>query len=167
MPIAGIVKMTRKCSNRTCTRKRVEGRSKCFQCLLSAARYIANRRAGIRIERVDETSSEYRDHRSRLRKQWCAEHPERFRELRNRSNKAFRDKYPERYSAQQAVKWAVKTGKLFRPERCQLCWKQCKPHGHHPDYSKRLDVVWLCVICHSASEGKLKNISLCNDLKPR
>ena len=38
--------------------------------------------------------------------------------------------------------------KLLRPDKCEQCGKECKPHGHHPDYSKPKEVVWLCVSCH-------------------
>jgi hypothetical protein len=36
-----------------------------------------------------------------------------------------------------------------RPDRCSKCKVKCKPHGHHPDYSKPLEVVWLCPGCHN------------------
>src|SRR5260370_38957482 len=44
--------------------------------------------------------------------------------------------------AQSAVARAVKSGKLIqRP--CEKCGNP-KSEGHHPDYEKPLEVVWLC-----------------------
>jgi len=48
--------------------------------------------------------------------------------------------------AQSRVRWAVRTGKLVRGP-CVQCGEP-KTHGHHSDYSKPLDVVWLCAPCH-------------------
>ena len=43
---------------------------------------------------------------------------------------------------------ALRDGKMTRPSHCQGCGDKCNPHGHHEDYSKPLDVVWLCPSCH-------------------
>jgi len=43
---------------------------------------------------------------------------------------------------------AVKRGKLIRPNKCDGCQNTCKPDGHHPDYSRPLEVEWLCKPCH-------------------
>ena len=43
---------------------------------------------------------------------------------------------------------AVKKGTLIRPDKCEECGKSCIPHGHHDDYTKLLDVRWLCIQCH-------------------
>lgn len=58
----------------------------------------------------------------------------------------------EAYKSQShdAVKLAIRKGILVRPTECEHCGRECKPHGHHSDYSKRLEVVWLCSICHNA-----------------
>lgn len=42
---------------------------------------------------------------------------------------------------------AVKSGKIKR-EKCKFC-KNEKTHGHHYDYSKPMDVIWLCRSCHA------------------
>jgi hypothetical protein len=59
-------------------------------------------------------------------------------------------KYPERRSANLAVMNAIHSGKLKRPTVCSVCDKACAPHGHHPDYSKPLEVIWMCQKCHVA-----------------
>jgi hypothetical protein len=50
--------------------------------------------------------------------------------------------------ARTAVGKAVKDGRLVRPQSCSNCDRPCKPQGHHRDYTKQLEVVWLCVRCH-------------------
>ena len=50
--------------------------------------------------------------------------------------------------AQNAVQNAVKYGKLIRLP-CSVCGDQ-KSEGHHEDYSKPLEVVWLCRTHHAA-----------------
>ncbi len=45
---------------------------------------------------------------------------------------------------------AVKSGTVTRATSCEDCGKIPKRalHGHHEDYDKPLDVVWLCAQCH-------------------
>jgi hypothetical protein len=44
---------------------------------------------------------------------------------------------------------AVKAGTLQKPDACQVCGATGRRiHGHHQDYSKPLDVVWVCPPCH-------------------
>ena len=44
---------------------------------------------------------------------------------------------------------ALKSGFIVKPSNCSNCKIECNPHGHHDDYSKALDVRWLCVTCHT------------------
>lgn len=55
---------------------------------------------------------------------------------------------PEKIKAQRKVRKAVLSGKLIRSQICQICNKQTKTHGHHEDYNKPLDVIWMCSNCH-------------------
>ena len=55
---------------------------------------------------------------------------------------------------------AIKKGQLVRPESCSFCDSTCEPIGHHFDYDKPLEVIWLCVKCHRffhKTLGKGKN----------
>lgn len=54
----------------------------------------------------------------------------------------------EKISAQRKVRKAVLSGKLIRPAFCEICKCVCKPHGHHEDYKKPLEVIWMCSKCH-------------------
>lgn len=46
---------------------------------------------------------------------------------------------------------ALRSGRLVRPKICSRCHEAPKVgvvHGHHEDYARPIDVVWLCPDCH-------------------
>lgn len=55
--------------------------------------------------------------------------------------------HPEAYRAQTAVGNALRDGKLVRGP-CAVCGTTEDIHGHHADYSRPLDVTWLCALHH-------------------
>ena len=67
---------------------------------------------------------------------------------RNQRSSDWDKRNPEKRKAHDRAMYAVETGKLIRPSSCSKCQKECKPHAHHEDYSKALEVVWLCAVCH-------------------
>jgi hypothetical protein len=74
---------------------------------------------------------------------WAKKHPDRVKDARSR----WRDRYPDRYRAHYLLESAIKSGRVVKPDTCP-CGAP-NPHGHHPDYSKPLMVVWLCRDCHN------------------
>ena len=50
--------------------------------------------------------------------------------------------------ARCAVNYALKVGKLEKPKCCMICKKHKILYAHHPDYSNKLNVIWLCIHCH-------------------
>jgi hypothetical protein len=83
------------------------------------------------------------------------EHRERFaakaseqREYYERSRK----KDPEKRNARLVISMRIYRGTLTRPDACEDCGTKCKPQAHHDDYSKPLDVRWLCLPCHRKAD---------------
>lgn len=48
-----------------------------------------------------------------------------------------------------AIMRAVKSGKIVRPEYCEVCSKKCRTEAHHKSYDESLRVVWMCRTCHA------------------
>lgn len=73
-------------------------------------------------------------------------------EYRERQRKWNEEHYlgTEKYKANFAVNNAVAQGKLIKPSVCECCGESGRIHGHHADYSKPLQVNWLCKKCHAA-----------------
>lgn len=88
------------------------------------------------------------EHRDSHRR-WKRTHPESRKKKRQR-NKA---SDPVKHKARVMAANAVKRGKLVRSPFCQLCLGTERSEGHHPDYAKPLEVVWLCPPCHRAIHG--------------
>lgn len=48
-----------------------------------------------------------------------------------------------------AVGNAVRDGRMDKPDCCSVCARSgVRIEGHHNDYTKPLDVVWMCARCH-------------------
>lgn len=56
--------------------------------------------------------------------------------------------------AHNRVNNAIKAGRLLKPEICSRCNEIGNIHGHHADYSKPLEVEWLCTKCHGLHHRK-------------
>ena len=63
------------------------------------------------------------------------------------------ERYPEKINARKKVSRAVKTGKLIK-QSCEKCG-ELKTQAHHDDYTKPLDIRWLCRKCHKMEHDNL------------
>lgn len=76
------------------------------------------------------------------------------RVARSKHTKRFRERYPEKYAAHVAVQTAVRNGTLVQ-KPCEVCG--ClQSEAHHDDYSKPLEVKWLCDTCHVNEHAMLR-----------
>jgi len=78
--------------------------------------------------------------------EWKKEDNRRNKKIINDSVKRWQKKYPEKKRAHTKVHKAIREGVLKR-EPCVVCGA-LKVDGHHPDYSKPLEVIWLCHAHH-------------------
>ena len=99
-----------------------------------------------------------RDHAAQMRR-WKAANPERAAAIMRRyrfthpaqdaaRKRRWIEQNREKKRAHRTVAKAVAAGRLVAPSTCPMCGADGKIEGHHLDYQKRLEVVWLCVRCH-------------------
>lgn len=77
----------------------------------------------------------------------------------------YRERYPEKDAANRIFGAAIRSGKIIRPDTCEVCGTKPAPNrlgrptiqGHHDDYSKPLEVRWFCHPCHIQHHRSLKN----------
>ena len=102
-----------------------------------------------RIQAREWRSKNRKHHRAQVKK-WRQENRDKVNEYSRRRyhDPKNRQKVEARYAAINAVRY----GKLIRPTNCSRCGTRCTPEAHHPDYSKPLDVEWLCRTCHKKED---------------
>ena len=106
-------------------------RSVCKEC---SARYIREYREK-NLQRIQD----YENARHRVRK---------------KRKKPFRKEHV-------VVNKAVRSSEIIKPLFCTRCWNVGVLHGHHTDYARALDVIWLCPKCHGMEHGKRKIEAFC------
>ncbi len=63
--------------------------------------------------------------------------------------KKYNDKHPLRRAVMGLLGSAIRAGRIEKPDNCSKCGSNGMIHGHHEDYYKPLEVIWLCPKCHS------------------
>jgi hypothetical protein len=84
-------------------------------------------------------------------KEWRKSHLE----SRKEEFKKYKEKYPEKVAAHVAVMVEVRSGQMCPPDYCEGCFGSAPLEAHHPDYSKPLNVEWLCKKCHTEIHRKV------------
>lgn len=70
------------------------------------------------------------------------------KQAHSRARLSYKSRKPERRAAHVALGNAVRDGRVIPWPVCAVPECTCRPQAHHPDYSRPLDVVWLCARHH-------------------
>lgn len=139
------------------------GQSKtCFKCNRSLPRTEFYRHSamleGVLGKCKECTKRDVSEREARLRQdpEWMA----RERQRCVRKQRVYNKRVPsDKRRARVAVSNAVQRGKIVKPSRCERCHtevQRARLDAHHEDYSRPLDVRWLCRRCHTVVEGKAR-----------
>lgn len=98
-----------------------------------------------------EKAKEYRSRWDSANRMWKNELNRRYRLRHPESKRRERERamvlHPERVHARKSVQQALRSGQLHK-QPCEVCG--CvRVHAHHEDYTRRLDVRWLCPQHHT------------------
>ena len=99
------------------------------------------------------TKSDVQKNYADKREQYSAYDRERQQQPYRRAKKleyqrTARAKNPGKNHARAAVGRALRHGQITKPEHCSHCGATAELEAHHTDYSRPLDVLWLCFTCH-------------------
>jgi hypothetical protein len=72
-----------------------------------------------------------------------------YRSSKNKRNMEWEKRTRHKRQAHRDVRRAIAKGTLVRPANCAKCGVAGKIEASHSDYSKPLDVEWLCTLCHA------------------
>lgn len=67
-------------------------------------------------------------------------------------------KYKEKWITRAKTRYAIKIGVIKKPTKCEVCEKKCTGHAlqaHHEDYTKPMEVIFLCYSCHADADKRL------------
>jgi hypothetical protein len=81
-------------------------------------------------------------------KKYYDSHPKRYDDKYVERILKWKQEHPDGVIAQNKLHGAIRYGKMVKPEICENCGLKKKLSAHHEDYSKPLDVNWLCYSCH-------------------
>lgn len=134
-------------------RKVVDGKEVCHQGH-SESFYInsANMKKCRECERLIE--ARYRAKNKEQRNAYSREYgterrkSEEYRVYMRQVHKAYALKYPDKRKAHHLLQNAVRDKRIIKPTECDRCNATGLIHGHHNDYSRPFDVMWLCIKCH-------------------
>ncbi len=75
-------------------------------------------------------------------------------------NKKYNEENKTKKKAHTLVAKHVREGSMSVPGKCQMCdMENARLHAHHPDYSRPLDVIWVCPSCHFKPDFSFSNIA--------
>ena len=120
--------------------------NKCISCVKERVK----KHREVNLEKVREYDKQRAmlPHRVQARKEYIQ--TGQGKEARKRASENYHKKYPMKYAAHVITSNALRDGKLIPALNCSECGSENRIQGHHDDYTKPLEVRWICEPCHKA-----------------
>jgi len=96
----------------------------------------------------DGHAEKCKDCRKPILRAWA----KRYRKKHSQQTLAWDKRNKEKRLAYGKIRRALKAGIIEKPKTCKRC-SETHIHAHHPDYSKPLEVLWLCPMHHKAEHS--------------
>jgi len=123
-----------------------KGHAKCKECYIKKVKIYAH----INQDRIRsyEKQRSMLPHRVELRAKYAK--TKKGKDAVNKAKKRYLEHNLIKRASHIMLGNAIRDGKVTRKNTCETCGTHSnRIHGHHDDYSKPLDVRWLCAKCHS------------------
>lgn len=119
-------------------------KSKCKECVKSAVRLHRDQN----IDQIREYDRQRgsKPHRVEARREYIQ--TEAGKLARKKAAVAYKKRHPMAYASHVITRNAIRDGRLTQASKCSVCNSTEKIEGHHDDYTKPLEVRWLCEKCH-------------------
>ena len=102
-------------------------------------------------ENIEHLREKERSSKRRLQKnKWVKKNTEYLKQ----KNKEYYKKNKFKFKARRLLNDAIKRGQVMRAEICSKCSSSLKIEGHHENYDKPFEVIWLCERCHKEHHRK-------------
>lgn len=135
---------------KTCSQEKPEGafyvsnKTKCKDCIKASVN--ANRQENLEKIRGYDRMRGSMPHRVAARAEYAK--TDAYSVSHDAAVRKWSAKHPDRSKATVTVNNAVRDKRLIPWPVCALHACEKRPQAHHPDYSRPLDVVWLCPLHH-------------------
>lgn len=122
--------------------------NKCKDCCIKES-IINSKKESVKRYNRNRPNKTERNEKNKLRmKKLKIENYEKYNEIVTKQRKNYRQNHPEKYKATAILNESLRKGEIIKSDFCMFCNKVCNTEAHHQDYSKPLDVIWLCSECH-------------------
>ena len=118
--------------------------NKCIECV----KKIVKKHRDLNIEKIKAYDRERAKTPERMAKHREYARSEKGKLSHKKALDNYKKRYPLKYASRVITGNAIRSGKLIRASNCSECGSKEKIEGHHDDYTKPLEVRWLCEKCH-------------------
>jgi transposase-like protein len=118
--------------------------NKCKECV----KLRVHKYRDVNIDRIKEYDKKRSMTPSRVKARQEYVKTESGKKSRQRAKENYKNHFPMKHAAHILFRNAVRDKKIIRADFCSICKSTYKVEGHHDDYTKPLEVRWMCESCH-------------------